>query len=390
MSYWEIVKRMMTQHRRHIVLAGAVVGLFAVAGALYTTTVQAVSNESRSGKHIISVYDNGEEKGFVTDKNTLREAFKEAGIILTANDMTEPSLDETLVAASYAVNVYRARPVVIVDGTTRTKVMTPYRTAEQITSQAKVPLHTEDVASFEYTHDVMRDGAFEVLHIARATPFTFVVYGKTTQAYTRATTVAAMLQEKRVTVGPQDGLSVDVSATIMSGMTVQLWRNGTQTMTQEETIAKPTEQIRDANHEVGYKEIKTPGKDGKKNVTYEIEMRDGKEVSRKQIASVTLEEPTKEVVIVGTKMKNAFSGDFAGALARLRSCEGSYTSNTGNGYYGAYQFDIRTWGGFMGYPHAAAAPPEVQDQKAWETYQRRGWQPWPSCTVKMGLQDIYR
>ena len=30
---------------------------------------------------------------------------------------------------------------------------------------------------------------------------------------------------------------------------------------------------------------------------------------------------------------------------RLRVCESSdnYRDNTGNGYYGAYQFDLRTW-----------------------------------------------
>ena len=66
------------------------------------------------------------------------------------------------------------------------------------------------------------------------------------------------------------------------------------------------------------------------------------------------------------------------------------TSDTGNGYYGAYQFDKSTWGNFGGYNNPAQAPADVQDQKAWETYKRRGWQPWPSCKIKMGLQDIYR
>ena len=98
-------------------------------------------------------------------------------------------------------------------------------------------------------------------------------------------------------------------------------------------------------------------------------MKNGREESRKQLSSVVTQEPVNRVEIVGTKKKSVdttFSGDFAGALAKLRSCEGGYTSNTGNGYYGAYQFDIKTWGGFGGYANAAEAPPEVQDQKAWE------------------------
>ena len=119
-------------------------------------------------------------------------------------------------------------------------------------------------------------------------------------------------------------------------------------------------------------------------------MKNGKEISRKEIQSVVSSEPKTQVEVVGAKMTNTFNGSFAEALARLRSCEGSYTSNTGNGYYGAYQFDIQTWGGYGGFRIASDAPPGVQDQKAWETYQRRGWQPWPACSRSLGLQDIYR
>ena len=113
-------------------------------------------------------------------------------------------------------------------------------------------------------------------------------------------------------------------------------------------------------------------------------------MARKEIQSVVTTQPKKQIEIVGAKMTNTFSGSFAEALARLRSCEGSYTSNTGNGYYGAYQFDKQTWGGYGGFAVASDAPAAVQDQKAWETYQRRGWQPWPSCKNSQGLQDIYR
>jgi len=74
-------------------------------------------------------------------------------------------------------------------------------------------------------------------------------------------------------------------------------------------------------------------------------------------------------------------------FARLRQCESgnNYRANTGNGYYGAYQFDLRTWHGrgYSGYPNQAS--PATQDAAAHELQADRGWAPWPACARKLGL-----
>ncbi len=76
-----------------------------------------------------------------------------------------------------------------------------------------------------------------------------------------------------------------------------------------------------------------------------------------------------------------------GVWAELRQCEsgGNYATDTGNGYYGAYQFSAATWHG-LGYPGLPnEASPAVQDQAAAQLQARSGWGQWPACSRKLGL-----
>jgi len=64
----------------------------------------------------------------------------------------------------------------------------------------------------------------------------------------------------------------------------------------------------------------------------------------------------------------------------LRFCESTnnYTVESANGlFYGAYQFEPRTWRTVGGTGNPAHAPPEGQDARARLLYARRGDQPWP-------------
>ena len=362
-------------------------GLFFVNQALADATKPA----AKAGEKLVTIYDRGAEKTIVTKARTIREALKLAKFSIDERqDVVEPSLDSEMVAEKYNINIFRARPITIVDGNKRLKVTTAEQTPALIAKAAGIEVFEEDTTTLSNSDNMAVDGANMVMKIDRASMVNFVLYGKESVIRTHAKTVGELLKEKNIDPKKDDTLSVDRSAKIIPGMKIELWRNGKQTITAEEDVKFEVEKVQDANRDSGYREVKQAGENGKKNVTYEIEMKNGVEVSRKEIASVVTKESKKQIEIVGTKSSTSFSGSFSEALARLRSCEGSYTSNTGNGYYGAYQFDKRTWGNYGGYELASDAPAAVQDEKAWQTYKARGWQPWPTCKVKMGLQDIYR
>ncbi len=75
-----------------------------------------------------------------------------------------------------------------------------------------------------------------------------------------------------------------------------------------------------------------------------------------------------------------YAGGSGGWAARVRQREsgGNYATNTGNGYYGAYQFNPGTWQSVGGSGLPSAASPAEQDMRAQMLYDRRGCSPWPN------------
>ena len=77
----------------------------------------------------------------------------------------------------------------------------------------------------------------------------------------------------------------------------------------------------------------------------------------------------------------AITKPYAGWLYKVRMCEshGNYRTNTGNGFYGAYQFLPSTWRsvGGSGLPHNAT--PLEQDYRAVKLRITGGTGHWPIC-----------
>jgi uncharacterized protein YabE (DUF348 family) len=356
--------------------------VFSVSGVTH-----AQNNGGMQDDHLITIHDRGNVKVILTKASTIGEAIKDASIPIDKNDLIEPAASQKLVASNYQVNIYRARPVLIIDGDIRQKIITPYQTAEQITTSAGMVLYPEDITTINRV-DNLTEGAGLQLTIKRATAFEFTLYGKTSTVRTQATTIGGMLTEKGIKLSKDDRVLPSLDTKIISGLAVRVWREGKQTITTEEPIDFQIEKIQDADQNVGYLDVTTPGVNGLRNVTYESVIQDGKELSRKEIASLTIKQPVEQVEVVGAKL--AFSGNFAAALAKLRSCEGGYNSwNPAGPYYGAYQFDRQTWSTVANPSDYGSAPPAEQDNAAYQLYLRRGWSPWPVCGAAV-LPDVYR
>jgi resuscitation-promoting factor RpfB len=294
--------------------------------ALFAATLVSLPRALHAeNERVITIHHDGTQQTVVTNAKTVGEALQRAGVGLNDHDITEPTTSFVFTAPGYDVNIYRARPITIADGPKTSQIMSAHTSAKQIAADAGVMLYDEDSSTLTRIDDFVGEGGVGLkLTIQRSVPFTLNLYGKTTPARTLSRTVGDLLKEKKITLGDNEGVNLSLATPISANMTVQVWRNGVQTVTEEQEISFPVRQIRDANQPLGYKQQQTPGANGKKLVTFEIEMRGGAEVSRKEIQSVVTLQAKEQVEVIGIKVPANLSDQKNQLMAAAGIAESDY------------------------------------------------------------------
>lgn len=330
---------------------------------------------------IVSLFYDGQKRVITTDSGTVGKILEESGVSLTEGDLVEPSQDTVVPQGFFNINVYRARPVVIVDGATTHKIRTSYRNPALIAKAAGLEVYAED----EYTTDVVKNFTLdatvgEKVTIKRATPVIILADGKQHVIRTQKPTVEGVLHERDVALGPQDTVEPPRGTPVTPNMVIRIFRVKTVVTTVTEKIAFKTNTIRDPELDNGITKVETEGSEGERKMTYRLNFTDGAETKREIVSQELVSQTVTKVVRVGTKVRQD-----VWYLLRLCESGNNYQRNSGNGYYGAYQFDLSTWrsNGGSGMPHEASSA--EQDRVAQKLQSLRGWGPWPVCGRRLGV-----
>lgn len=253
---------------------------------------------------VVTVHIDGEKRTIASNATTVKDVIKKLDKTLGEHDKTEPGLNATIRGNEFTINVYRARPITVVDGANNYTVLTAERSPRQIAQDAGFATKPEDQFGFRRSDDPFEGAPGTQMVIKRAKTITFDLYGTADTLSTNEYTVSDLLQARGVKLDPADELNVPTETRITEGMTVSIARIGKALETVEEPAAFPEEEIKDAQQPIGYKNIQTPGKNGKKLVTYELVTRNGGEPTRTVAKEIITEQPIKQVVIIGAKPFN--------------------------------------------------------------------------------------
>ncbi len=267
------------------------------------------------------LFDNGKQQTLDTKAKTVGELIGKLKLNLIDQDVVEPSRDTEIVEDNFRVNVYRARPVTVVDGANKIVSVTAQKSPRVVAQDAGVTVYPEDKTSFE--QGTLKENIIgEKVAIDRATPVYFNLYGTALTVRTHSKTVADLLKEKNVKLAAGDQFQPAGTTPITPNLQIFVTRMGVQIVSSEEAIPAPTQVVQDASLSLGASATRQAGSPGKKAVTYQVQTTNGKETSRTVIQEVIIQEAVPTIVARGTRV--LVTGDKTSWMAAAGISESDY------------------------------------------------------------------
>lgn len=246
--------------------------------------------------YIVKVTVAGKERTLPTKAATVGELLDRLNITLETNDVVEPGVDTPIVEDFFRVNVYRARPVIVVDGEHKVRSVSAASTPRTIARQAGVTVYPEDAATSEPIDNILKDGIGEKVVITRSVPITLNLYGTPVATRTLGKTVNEVLKEKEIKLADGETTAPIGDTPVSAGMQLFVLSKDTQIQVVEEPIEAPRQVIEDASLSFGTSVVRQPGAAGKKVVTYAVVGASGE---RHKVQEIIVQNPVTEIVARG-------------------------------------------------------------------------------------------
>ena len=358
--------------------AGAVVLLTGAAGTAYAQLHKTVSLDVDGTTTTGSTY-----------AGSVDGVLKARHIALDARDTVAPGADTALRDGSGIVVRHAHQVQIETDGVTSTVWTTALSADDALAVFASRGADVRLVASRSSS------GRPELaLELTVSGPVQVQVDGTVLHSQDGSRTVAALLDELAITLGPLDRVSVQHGDGGI--VTVVVNRVLVQDVPTVVEIPFATTTKDDPARVKGQRKVLTAGVTGSHTVVNRITTVDGVETARDALSDTVTAAPVDEVVAVGTKplpVRVATAAPVAGSgssgslnWAALAQCEsgGNPGSVSSNGmYYGLYQFSTSTWAAVGGSGLPSQASSAEQTARASALYDRSGAGQWPVCGAKL-------
>ncbi|WP_281255255.1 resuscitation-promoting factor [Isoptericola jiangsuensis] len=341
---------------------------------------------------------------------TVSDALAEEGVRVGADDEVTPAAGEDLRDGAVVQVRYGRELTVETDGEEQDVVVAALDAADALDQLAD---RDEQVRLLPSRSD---ERAVLPLRLDADEPVALVVGGEETVVADGAVSLEDLLAAEGVTLDADDIVHVDrIAAAGPTDPTVRVvvQRVDVEKVTTTKKIAFDTVTKQDPDrYEDQGSYVATEGRKGVRTTVHRVTTVDGEVTEREKISSEVTRKARDKVIVEGTKERpepepepaptssssssSSSSGSSSGSSggsapsgvwAALAQCEsgGNPATNTGNGYYGLYQFSLPTWQAMGGSGLPSDASASEQTMRAQKLQAQSGWGQWPACAAKLGL-----
>jgi 3D (Asp-Asp-Asp) domain-containing protein len=148
--------------------------------------------------------------------------------------------------------------------------------------------------------------------VVRSVPFTITVGGIRRQARVPAATVSEALSLLDVDLGPHDQVFPDLSAALTPEMRVSVIRRETRTWVEHSPIPFSVQTVSDRTVPKGQQVVRSAGQPGARDRTVRVEYADGRPVTVEPLAETIVRQPIAKIIAIGTKPIISTQGAYAG------------------------------------------------------------------------------
>lgn len=248
-------------------------------------------------KKTVTFEANGEVEEVATHANTVEEFLQNYNIIVAEHDELTPSLN-TKIANGTAITWEQAKEITIsVDGK-QSKVWTTEKRVKNILEEANIEVSEHDVVAQGLDAKVGSDNKID---IQKAFQVTLVDGKDKRQVWSTSTTVANFLKQQEIQLNELDRVENNLEEVITPESKIAVVRVEKVIDVVEDPIDFPIEKKQDSSMLKGKEKVITAGQKGTMSRTYEIVKENGEVVAKNLQSEKVIQEPTKQVVAVGTK-----------------------------------------------------------------------------------------
>lgn len=256
---------------------------------------------------VVSLYADGQKRVFTTTVATVGDVLTQANVALAKGDLVEPAASAIIPKGFFNINVYRARPILVTDGTKAYDIQSAYQNPRLLADAAGLKVYPEDKFKSRVITDFVGAKAVGInVKIIRAQLMQVQLDGKTIVFRTQAKTVGAALAGASISLGLKDTISVPANYPVVSGLTVVVTRVSDIETKLTEVLPRTVKTVTDPELAKGVTRVQSEGSDGSKTALYRIHYRNGVETSRQLLHLIAQVDPIQRVIVVGTKV--FFSG----------------------------------------------------------------------------------